>query len=57
MERVTFKDKDVARILEESFTLIRVQAENPSDPETAAVLREFDVIGVPAFRVLRPAAK
>ncbi len=52
MERVTFRDDDVAAMLKRDFTLIRVQAENPADPDTAAVLREFNVIGVPAFRVL-----
>ena len=53
MERVTFHDRDVEQSLRRDFTLIRVQAENPADPETAAVLREFNVIGVPAFRVVR----
>ncbi len=53
MERVTFKDPDVATALRDDFTLIRVQAENPADPDTARVLREFRVIGVPAYRVLR----
>ena len=53
MERVTFHDSNVAQMLRHDFTLVRVQAENPADPETAAVLREFNVIGVPAFRVLR----
>ena len=53
MERVTFRDEAVAEALRRDFTLVRVQAENPADPETAAVLREFNVIGVPAFRVLR----
>ena len=53
MERVTFRDRDVAAVLGRDFTLVRVQAEDPADPKTAAVLREFNVIGVPAFRVLR----
>ena len=53
MERVTFHDRDVEQSLRRDFTLVRVQAENPADPETAAVLREFNVIGVPAFRVVR----
>ena len=53
MERVTFRDRDVEQSLRRDFTLVRVQAENPADPETAAVLREFNVIGVPAFRVVR----
>ena len=55
MERVTFHDADVAAVLGRDFTLIRVQAENPADPATAEILREFNVIGVPAFRVLRNA--
>jgi thiol:disulfide interchange protein len=53
MERVTFHDREVEQSLRRDFTLVRVQAENPADPETAAVLREFNVIGVPAFRVVR----
>ena len=53
MERVTFHDRDVEQSLRRDFTLVRVQAENPADPETAAVLREFNVIGAPAFRVVR----
>ena len=53
MERVTFRDRDVEQMLRRDFSLIRVQAENPADPETASVLREFNVIGVPAFRVVR----
>ncbi len=53
MERVTFHDRDVEQMLRRDFTLVRVQAENPADSETASVLREFNVIGVPAFRVVR----
>ncbi len=53
MERVTFRAPDVAAALARDFTLIRVQAENPADPETARILREFRVVGVPAFRVIR----
>ena len=55
MERVTFRDPDVARMLRENFILVRVQAENPADPETARMLRAYNVIGVPAFRALRGA--
>lgn len=53
MERVTFKDADIARTLSDDFTLIRVEAEDPRDPATASVLKEFDVIGIPAFRVIK----
>lgn len=38
--------------LRRDFTLLRAQAKNPADLETVAILREFDVIDVPAFRVL-----
>ena len=55
MERVTFRDREVEQMLRGDFTLVRVRAENPADPETAAVLRDFNVIGVPAFRVVRAA--
>ena len=39
--------------LRRDLTLLRTQAEKPADLETVAILREFDVIDVPAFRVLR----
>lgn len=53
MELTVFQNPDVARLME-SFVVVQLHADFPSEPETAAVLREFGVKGLPAFRIVRP---
>ncbi len=51
MERSVFKDPGVAAALED-FVVVRIQAEDPRDPATAALLETYGVKGLPAFRIL-----
>lgn len=53
MNAATFSDARVRKKMEE-FVCVKFQAENPHDPATAKILREFGVIGLPTFVVLKP---
>jgi len=48
----TFRD---ARVLEKmkDFTCVKFQAENPDDETTGAVLREFSIMGLPSYVIMR----
>ena len=52
MEHSTFQDENVRATLDSDFTVLRVQAEDPNDPATAALLSRLGVNGLPAFRVI-----
>ncbi|MBN1676765.1 MAG: thioredoxin family protein [Kiritimatiellae bacterium] len=56
MEKTTFKDPEVRGRLE-GYVRLKFQAENPSAPETKAVLEAFGVRGLPTFVILRPRAE
>jgi thiol:disulfide interchange protein DsbD len=53
MDATTMRHPAVAQRLER-FVLVRFQAENPDDPAIRAVLRQFGIIGLPGYVVLRP---
>jgi thiol:disulfide interchange protein len=53
MDRTTFRDEDVVKRLGE-YVLLKYQAEDPSDPETAAFIEQFGVIGLPTYVLLLP---
>ena len=47
MEKHTFANPNVKRELENNFLLVRIQAEDPGDEMTAALLEQFQVFGLP----------
>ena len=53
MNKTTFKDASVRDRLDGSVK-IKFQAEDPSDPDTSAVMEHFGVIGLPTYVVLLP---
>jgi len=53
MERTTFQNQCVREQLE-NFHFVKIQAEDPKDPETAKWLRKYDVKGLPTFIILEP---
>ncbi len=53
MDKTTFKDPAVVAALDD-FVRVKVQAEDPSDPATRAMLDRFDAIGLPTYVVLLP---
>lgn len=53
MDKTTFKDEMVKARLEE-YTFIKYVAEDPTDPETKAMMDYFGVQGMPTFVVLKP---
>ncbi|MDF7806754.1 cytochrome c biogenesis protein CcdA [Pontiellaceae bacterium B12219] len=53
MEKTTFKDEMVKARMEK-YTFIKFVAEDPTDPETQAVMDYFGVQGLPTFVVLQP---
>ena len=51
MDKTTFKDKKVKDKLS-SYIKIKVQAENPDDPATKAILDRFKILGLPTYIIL-----
>ncbi|MDO9541561.1 MAG: cytochrome c biogenesis protein CcdA [Kiritimatiellia bacterium] len=53
MNGTTFKNPPVRKKMND-FICVKYQAENPQDDSTKSVLREFGVIGLPTFVILKP---
>ena len=53
MNAVTFNTPLVRKKMDE-FICVKYRAENPQDDSTKSVLREFGVVGLPAFVILKP---
>ncbi|MBP5585913.1 MAG: thioredoxin family protein [Lentisphaeria bacterium] len=54
MELSTFQDPGVKAAMD-GMIFLKVHADKPSAPETAALMKAFDVPGLPAYRIIRPA--
>ncbi len=53
MDKTTFRDEAVKARLE-GYAFVKYVAEDPTDPETKAVMEYFGVQGLPTFVVLKP---
>ncbi len=53
MELSTFQDPEVKAAMD-GMIFLKVHADKPSAPETAAIMKAFDVPGLPAYRIIRP---
>lgn len=53
MENGPLKEPEVEKALA-NVLFLKIRAEKPSDPETAALLRTFQVGGMPSFVLIRP---
>ena len=53
MELSTFQDPAVKAAMD-GMIFLKVHADKPSAPETAALMKAFDVPGLPAYRIIRP---
>ncbi len=53
MEWNAFRDPEVKKTLEKMI-VVKIRAEDPKEPSTAALLREFDVPGLPHYVMLEP---
>ena len=53
MELTTFQDPEVKAAMD-AMIFVKVHADKPDAPETAALLKAFDVPGLPAYRIIRP---
>ena len=53
MERTTFQDDKVKAAMDRMI-FVQVHADKPDAPETAALMKLFDVPGLPAYRIIRP---
>ena len=53
MNAVTFKDPNVRKKME-GFICVKYEAENMQDDSSKAILREFGVLGLPTFVILKP---
>ncbi len=55
MDATTLQDPDVLQRLD-GYVKIKVQAEDPSNPDTKALMEHFGVLGLPTYVVLTPEA-
>ena len=53
MELSTFQDPAVKAAMD-GMIFLKVHADKPSAPETAAIMKAFEVPGLPAYRIIRP---
>jgi len=53
MELSTFQDPAVKAAMD-GMIFLKVHADKPSAPETAALMKAFEVPGLPAYRIIRP---
>ena len=54
LEHNTFPDPEVQKILKAGYILVRVQAEDAGDPATKALLKQYQVTGLPTLLILTP---
>ena len=54
MDKITFKNEQVLEHLD-TYIPLKIRAEDPSDPDTAAVMQTFGVLGLPTYVVIAPA--
>src|SRR5690606_16516270 len=55
MDTTTFADAEVLTALDR-YVKIKVQAEDPDDPATRAIMRRFRAVGLPTYVILAPGA-
>jgi thioredoxin:protein disulfide reductase len=53
MDKTTLAEKEVTAALA-GYVKIKLQAENPDDPATRAVMQRFKAVGLPTYAILRP---
>jgi thiol:disulfide interchange protein len=53
MDKTTLKKASVTSALE-GYVKIKVQAENPDEPSTKALMKRLGAVGLPAYAILRP---
>ena len=53
MDKTTFEDETVRQALS-GYVKIKVQAEDPDDPTTKAIMQRFKAVGLPTYVILRP---
>ncbi len=53
MDATTFADPEVLAALD-AYVKIKVQAEDPDDPATRAVMQRFKAVGLPTYVILQP---
>ena len=56
MEKSTLKNPEVQNFIDRNYILAVFPAENPSEPEIAALLKAWNISGFPAFAIVSPAA-
>ena len=53
MDKTTFEDASVNSALS-AYVKIKVQAEDPDEPNTKAIMQRFKAVGLPTYVILRP---
>ena len=52
MEKTTFVDPQVTKVLNERFVALQVEVTDPNNPDTKAIKQRYSVFGPPAMIVL-----
>jgi thiol:disulfide interchange protein len=55
MDTTTFADPQVKSVLD-GYVKIKVQAEDPDEPATRAVMQHFKAVGLPTYAIVKPKA-
>jgi thiol:disulfide interchange protein len=53
MDKTTLKAEAVTKALE-GYVKVKVQAEDPDQPATKALMKRLGAVGLPAYAILRP---
>ena len=53
MEKTTLKDPETAKFIKDNFIMVTFPAEDPGEPETAALLKHYGIPGFPAFIIVK----
>jgi len=53
MDKTTFEDASITSALS-GYVKIKVQAEDPDEPNTRAIMQRFKAVGLPTYVILRP---
>ena len=52
MDKTVLQDKEVGKYIKDNFIMVTFPAEDPAEPKVAALLKEYDIPGFPAFVIL-----
>lgn len=55
MEQTTLAEPGIKQLIRDNFIMVTFPAENPNDPEISALFKKWQIPGLPAFVIVKPA--